>query len=122
MGYELHITRKTDWTDDGRDIALEEWLEVVRTDPEMRLDGYAEAQVDGRTLRYRSPGLAVWTAYSRQGNGNQAWFDYRDGNIDVKNPDREIFQKMWALAWRLKANIQDDDGWFFGAKAGDFLD
>jgi antitoxin component HigA of HigAB toxin-antitoxin module len=27
-----------------------------------------------------------------------AWFDFRNGNVVVKNPDSEILQKMWSLA------------------------
>jgi hypothetical protein len=44
MGYELHITRKRDWSDAGPEITLDEWLALVRSDPDMRLDGFAEAQ------------------------------------------------------------------------------
>jgi hypothetical protein len=66
----------------------------------MRLDGYAETRLeDGRILRTENEGLAVWTGYSHQGeDGNLAWFDFRNGNVVVKNPDSEILQKMWSLA------------------------
>src|SRR5258708_1398062 len=108
MGYDIHITRKEDWSDDhGPEISLEEWLGGVRADPEMRLDGYAETRVDGGTLRIESAGLAVWTAWSHDGEGGgMAWFDVSNGNIIVKNPDEEILGKMWVLAQILSANVQ----------------
>ena len=112
MGYDLHITRKEDWCDKDNDISFDEWMSVVAADPEMRLDGYAEARLpDGKLLRTESPGLAVWTAWSHHGeDGNMAWFDIWKGNIEVKNPDEEVRRKMWRLAQVLKARVQGDDG------------
>jgi hypothetical protein len=101
MGYDVHITRKKNWCDqDGPEIPLAEWTSIERSDQGMRLDGYAETRLEnGRILRTENEGLAVWTEYSRQGeDGNLAWFDFRSGNVVVKNPDSEILQKMWSLA------------------------
>jgi hypothetical protein len=101
MGYDVHITRKKNWCDqDGPEIPLAEWTSIERSDQGMRLDGYAETRLEnGRILRTENEGLAVWTEYSRQGEvGNLAWFDFRSGNVVVKNPDSEILQKMWSLA------------------------
>ena len=39
-----------------------------------------------------------------------AWFHYSNGNVDVKNPDRQILGKMLRIADRLGANVQGDDG------------
>jgi len=112
MGYDIHITRKKDWFDDEPSIELSEWLAVVDADPEMRHDGFAEAVLpSGGVLRTENEGLSVWTAYSRHGvDGNMAWFDYRHGNVIVKNPDDEILRKMWILARRLEAKVQGDKG------------
>ncbi len=112
MGYEVHITRKKEWSDeDGPTISLDEWKAFVGSDPEMCLDGFAEAQVDGGTLRVESEGLAVWTAYSEHGkNGNMAWFNFFEGDVSVKNPDPEILQKMWVIAEKLGAKVQGDEG------------
>jgi hypothetical protein len=113
MGYDVHITRRENWFDrEGPAISLGEWTSVVRNDPEMRLDSYAEARVgEGRILRVNSEGLSVWTAYSgHEKDGNVAWFDLSHGNIVVKNPDPEILRKMYAIAHQLSAKVQGDDG------------
>jgi hypothetical protein len=115
MGYELHITRAPDWTEsDSHPITLDEWLKYIATDPEMRLDGFAEAHVDGGVLRYENKGLAVWLAYSGHGvNGNMAWFDHRRGRIVVKSPDQEIVGKMKKIALTLGARLIGDEGEFY---------
>ncbi len=112
MGYDVHITRKESWADEeGPTISLSEWTSLVRNDPEMRLDGYAEADLGMSTLRTENEGLSVWVAYSGHGkNGNMAWFDFREGDVVVKNPDQEILRKMWLIAQQLSAKIQGDDG------------
>jgi hypothetical protein len=117
MGYELHITKKQDWFDETSDldITLDEWKQLVAGDPDMRMDNYAEATVrTGETLRVYSEGLTVWTKYSRNGiHGNYAWFDYQEGNIVVKNPDKEIIRKMWQIAQVFHARVQGDDSEYY---------
>jgi len=116
MGYEVHITRKENWFDDGPGISLAEWLEVVRADAEMRHDGYAETVVaDGSILRVEDPGLAVWLAYSKHGlAGNMAWLWHSSGNVVAKNPDEEIFGKMAQIAQRFSAKVQGEEGEIYG--------
>lgn len=117
MGYDVHITRRQDWSDKtGPGISLAEWIALVEADPEMRLDGYAEAELDhGRVLRVESEGVSVWTAYSGHHKGTTVWFDFRQGNIVVKNPDLEVLKKMSSLAQILSARVQGDDGEFYDA-------
>ena len=114
MGYDIHITRQDNWFDDdiNRKIALEEWTSLVSSDTEMRLDNYVEATTSaGEFVRVESEGLSVWTKYSGHGlNGNHAWFNYHQGNITVKNPDSKIITKMLAIADRLNAKVQGDEG------------
>lgn len=111
MGYNIHITRKKHWSDqDGPEISLQEWTDYVKSDPEMRLEGFAQFNNPrtGETIRLEGPGLAVWTAHS--GKPGIRWFDCRHGHIAVKNPDPEVFAKMWHIAHALSAKVQGDDG------------
>jgi hypothetical protein len=95
MGCDVHITRVDDWTEsETAPIQLEEWIAYVRSDPEKRLDGHADASLgSGESWGMRTKGLAVWAAYSGHGrSGNMAWFDHRRGQIIVKNPAEEILE------------------------------
>lgn len=119
MPYDIHICRSENWFEaDENPITLEEWLAYVERDPEMKLDGYAEAtSPSGEVIRIESEGLAVWTAYSKHGlNGNMAWFDYGNGEIRVAHPDSEIFGKMAAMASFFAARVQGDDGELYGSQ------
>ena len=116
MGYEVHITRKTAWfEDDGPIISLQEWLEYVSSDSEMRADGYAEAQTPDGILRLEDAGIAVWTAYPAHGvGGNMAWFCHFGDRVTVKNPDALILKKMHQIASSLSATVQGDEGEVYG--------
>lgn len=78
----------------------------------MRLDNQAQAAAaDEDIVLYENSGVAVWTSYSKHGHaGTYAWFDFRNGNVIVKNADQEIINKMIDIASRLKAKVQGDDG------------
>lgn len=122
MGYSLHITRKNNWSDeDGTPITLDEWIEYVKSDPEMRLDGFAEARLDdGSVLRTENPSLAVWVSYSGDGvGGNHAWMWHFEGNVEAKSPDREIVAKMWRIAQRLGARVVGEEGEEYGSDGND---
>jgi hypothetical protein len=108
-----------EWSDEyGPAITIDEWKNYVASDPEMRLDGFAEATTpDGRVLRVESPGLSVWLAYSgHEKNGNMAWFDHFENRITVKNPEEEILIKMYAIALALEAKVQGDEGEIYDFK------
>lgn len=109
MGYDLHITRREDWSEKGNDISFEEWQAYVAGDPEMRIDGFAETQTaSGEIVRIEAPGLTIWTRPS--GDGHPRWFHHQRGRIDVKNPDAELFPKMWSIAQYFGARVQGDEG------------
>lgn len=120
MGYDIHITRKENWfdEDDSNEIKLTEWTDYIISDAEMRLDKQASATTDnGDRVTYENNGLAIWTSYSKNGlDDNYAWFDFRAGNVTVKNPDEEIKNKMIDIADRLNAKVQGDDGEIYDVK------
>jgi hypothetical protein len=95
MGYDLHITRRDAWADAGRDIPLEEWLTLVGADPELRL------RTDHGT------GDVMWTGGPDR---RERWLRWDDGNVSTKNPDEALVAKMVAIAERLQAHVQGDDG------------
>lgn len=91
MGYDLHITRAMDWTDNvGHHIGEDEWLAIATADAELSMDPTHGPY----SVRYRS----------------DAWFDWFEGNVFTTDPDRATLSKMLDLARRLSAIVQGDDG------------
>ena len=113
MGYDVHVTRKKDWSDkSGEEISLTEWLAHVEGDPELRLDGYAEAGLgNGGVLHVDDPSMAVWIAHPEHGvRDGMAWIWLSHGNLQAKNPDGPMLKKLWDIAQLLDAKVQGDDG------------
>jgi hypothetical protein len=116
LGYDVHITRAESWLDaEQQPITLDAWLQYVRSDPEMRVVGHADAHTDGGMVVYENAGITIWTAYSGDGvDDNHAWFDLQAGCLVVKNPDVEILRKMFRVAAYFGAQVQGDDGENYG--------
>ena len=95
MGYDLHITRRNDWSANGYDITAAEWLAYVERDPELSL--WPE----------NGPHMARWSGKSKH---SEPWLDWFKGNIYSKNPDEALIQKMVHIARALDAKVQGDDG------------
>ena len=95
MGYDLHITRRKDWSATGDDITSTEWLTYVERDPELSL--WPE----------NSPYMARWNGKSKH---SDPWLDWFKGNIYTKNPDEALIEKMTHIARALDAKVQGDDG------------
>ena len=93
MGYDLRITRSTDWArNSGHEIDSSEWLSLVGTDPELALDPD------------NGPYAVSWTT---------TWFDWSEGNIFTTNPTRATVAKMLRLAEQLAGGVQGDNGEFY---------
>ena len=96
MGYDLHITRAANWSENtGAEITPDEWLAVVRLDPELEID------------TTQGPYFARWSGESRYPD---PWLEWSGGNVHTKNPDSALLRKMVALAARLDAHVQGDEG------------
>src|SRR5713101_2934592 len=95
MGYDLHITRRENWSDEGSAITSEEWLQYIRSDPEFHIPGA------------NGPYFAIWSGRSKH---TEPWLDWSNGQIYTKYPDRALVDKMIAVAQKLGAKVQGDDG------------
>jgi len=113
MSYELRITRQNCWLDkdEAKKIGEDEWRVVVEADPQMKLEGAATLVApSGDELVYANPHLAVWLGHP---NGQEVAFDFRRGNVVVKNLDGPTQMKMRELALLLKGRVQGEEGEFY---------
>jgi hypothetical protein len=101
MGYELHITRRTHWNEEGPEIDRELWRRIVDEDPELEL----EADDGARWMNSVAPGM-----------GDVPLYWDTSGNIVAKNPDQAARVKMYRLAQMLGAKVQGDDGEVYDAE------
>jgi hypothetical protein len=96
MGYDFHITRAESWVEsESNPISSGEWLTIVNSDPELKID------------ERNGPYFACWAGPCSYPDGG--WFDWRDGEIYTKNPDRQILKKMLHLANKLSAKVCGDE-------------
>ena len=112
MGYDVHITRKSEWSDEnGPQISEGEWKACVASDPELVITGSAECKTpQGETIKISQPLMTEWRNHSSR---SLVWLSYFDGNLSIKNPDEECLAKMRELATKLKARVQGDDGEYY---------
>ncbi len=96
MGYELHITRARFWAENEEHrISRAEWLRLIEEDAALSID------------ERNGPLFAEWGPTSRH---YSPWFDWSEGNIYTKNPDRKTLAKMLQIADSLGATVQGDEG------------
>lgn len=111
MGYELHITRRKDWSDDAQediDISLEEWLAYVGNDSELELVDWFRIKVLGsKTESQVAPGFCEWILHPLK---LRPWFNYSNGDISTKNPNEDTILKMLSISKFFNAKVQGDDG------------
>jgi hypothetical protein len=99
VGHHLYIHRAAEWHEaDRHPIPADEWLAVVAADPQLRRDPDKEY-------------LVLWPGPCRYPGGT--WFDWFEGRVYTKNPDRPTLAKMLELARRLGARVQGDHGEFY---------
>jgi len=91
MGYDLHITRRAHWADNGDEISAEEWLTLVATDPELKLEVA------------NGPYFACWSRPSLDGHH---WLTWSNGEISTKNPADVLVDKMVEISRKLGATLQ----------------
>lgn len=99
MGYDLHITRRTEWCDpdSGPPITLAEFQSAVLGRPDFKPDCY----VNSALWKPADPDAAPCL-----------WLD-DSGEILCKNPPDEFINVMLDIASSLGARVQGDDGEFY---------
>jgi hypothetical protein len=110
MGYDLHITRKDDWSDEDpeKEISLSEWLAYIDADKDLVLSDAYWIKVPGSDTESQvAPGYCEWTGHPSK---ELQWFDFFKGCISTKNPDQDVIRKMLTIAEALQAKVQGDDG------------
>lgn len=101
MSYQVYITRAEFWAENqGREIAADEWLELVRTDPQLELE------------HANGPCFALLTG---SGEGADPWLDWSEGNVYCGYPSRTLQKKILQIADQLRARVQGDDGEFYAS-------
>ena len=94
LGYDLHITRRAEWSDDdGPSITLDEWLAYIRSDPAVTPD-----PDNGPQDFLVSVGAEPCPL----------WWDR--GELLTKHPDKAFIRKMVSIARALNARVVGDDG------------
>lgn len=108
MSLYVTITRKPNplWRS-GEQIALHEWQDAIKNDPEFRFATPADiADSNG----YGNPEDAIWLQHPKH---STVWFIWDDGQIDVNLPDELTLKKMANVAEILRAKIISEQGQLF---------
>jgi hypothetical protein len=102
MSIYVYVTRKPDpLEDEGPDISEQEWIEVIKSDPDLAI-------VDPPDRRPRDrQTYAVWNSYP---GGYPAWFALGAGSIEVKGLDDALLAKLRYFATKLNARIVSEMG------------
>lgn len=106
MGYDVYITRASDWLDrETFPIPEKEWMIVVQSDPSLQIskeDYFDRTTKEGNIERLRP---VCWKQHP-----DSVPFWYMDGAIEVKSPDDSTIQKMIEIAKKLNARVIGEDG------------
>lgn len=109
-GYDAHITRASEWSESEKTpITIDAWKRLVAEDKSFTATNAAVAVNPKTSEEIRIPGeaLAIWTDPE---TGRKAYFDYRQGRITVKDPDKAILKKMKEVAKEIGARVVGDEG------------
>jgi hypothetical protein len=104
MGYDLHITRRAEWSDpdSGPPITREEFECVVLGDARFQRD---ERLGLDYAMLMKKP----------RGTEHAPWLCWLDGEIVTKSPPRSFIEIVVEIAGTLNARVVGDDGEEYGA-------
>lgn len=113
MSYEVHITRKEDWSDqEGPVITRDDWVSYIAIDKSLELDGDRAAKVDPRVASgAKDPTHTRWKDWPGRADGErEAWMWLENGNVVVSDADAAFRRKLFLIADSLGARLVGDDG------------
>jgi hypothetical protein len=101
MGYELHITRATDWLDSASNpISQQEWEAFTRRVPSLRPEGWVDWSDIGRQPVFG------WTC----DDGTVVSLSWRHGEVQIAGAFSDAATRSLArLAESLNANLVGDE-------------
>ena len=104
MSIYYYVTRKRNPLEaNGPDISAEEWIDLVKGDPDLSI-----ADPPNRLSGGRGRGnYAVWNSYP---GGYPAWFCLCAGSVEVKGIDDTILAKLHEFAAKLDARVVSETG------------
>jgi len=112
MSLYVFISRKPDPTmDEGQDIPESDWRALLSTQPDFRMPTTEELA----TPSFSGGPQASEFIWQRK-DGEDAWFSFCSGQVEVKSADPPIIARMQELASSLAARVVSETGEFFGAK------
>jgi fructose-1-phosphate kinase PfkB-like protein len=101
MSYSLHITKKTNFTDNSPEITTEEWEEVINGDTSLCINKDNYIVMNGKKI----PVVTWKNAYT---NDTLAMYLY-EGNIEIDHSREHHISKLKEIANKLNAKVQGDD-------------
>ena len=113
MSYDIHITRKEDWSDsEGPEITRNEWISYMNIDKSIVLDQDRSAEVDPRVASgAKDPTHARWVEWpGRDAGAKEAWMWLENGNVMASDADAAFRQKLFLIADSLGAKLMGDKG------------
>ena len=116
MGYDIHITRKANWFDEGPEITLQEWETYAESDPLLSVVGEVTWRIDGNIVR------AKMFAVRDAGKRDAAALYWYGGNVSAKYPSQAGVAHMVSIAARFDAKVQGDEGEFYNAQGNPIRD
>ncbi|MFD8597880.1 hypothetical protein ACFV1L_23025 [Kitasatospora sp. NPDC059646] len=103
MGYDIHLTRRRYWFDeDGPEIGFDEWRAAVDADPELVVAFYGPAA-----------GGQWWAELPDPDAPYPEGMEWRGARASAKHPSTRLLVRMYAVAQRLGARVQGDDGEYY---------
>lgn len=125
MGYDLHITRASDWIEsESAPISLDEWKRAVASVPGIRLDDSPVTITNPKTgelisVAGRDGDVAAFLdeAWVKVFHYREARITFKAGPVNFDDAEDKVAAAAISLARILSANIVGDEGEHYGAKA-----